>query len=96
MVMKRRIIVNNFPMRDRLLPVSVSTLGKLYCDVSLVKVKLLTPRPIAFMHIVKAEIKIRSTCNSLMETLFHFYYPPFASIAKGEVFGLLYVCLLEL
>ena len=22
-----------------------------------------------------------------------FYYPPFASIAKGEVFGLLYVCL---
>ena len=21
------------------------------------------------------------------------YYPPFASIAKGEVFGLLYVCL---
>ena len=23
----------------------------------------------------------------------HSFYPPFASIAKGEVFGLLYVCL---
>ena len=29
----------------------------------------------------------------LLTHLLFFYYPPFASIAKGEVFGLLYVCL---
>jgi len=28
-----------------------------------------------------------------LSRIFTFFYPPFASIAKGEVFGLLFVCL---
>jgi len=28
-----------------------------------------------------------------IQICYYYYYPPFASIAKGEVFGLLYVCL---